>query len=106
MSLLNQRHLITYRLTDNTRDESWEFQHYFNIRLELLSPSYIGNHNPNGLTIWSGVPFTYALPTIEPGTFDKVIAEITYENNLSVGGLTHDLPFNSFADYDINTQAY
>ena len=107
MSELNTRHLVIYRLTDVTRGESWDFQHYLNIQIgDLVSPSYTGPYTPSGLTIWSGVPFTYSLPTIEPGTFDKVIAEVTFHNNLSVGGLTSNLPFSSFADYDITTQAY
>ena len=104
--LLVKRHLISYRLTDKARGEAWTFEHYFTLRTGgMLSPSFDGSTSPNGLTLWSGVPFTYSLPIIEPGTFEFVIAEIDFLHNLPANGLTHDLPF-SWANFDITSQAY
>ena len=104
--MLDKRHLITYRLTDKARGEAWTFEHYFTLRTgDMLSPWFNYNHNPNGLTLYSGVPFTYSLPTIEPGTFEFVIGFINYTNNLPSNGLTHDIPFE-WGNFDITAQAY
>ena len=93
--------------------ESFEFEHYLTIRstVALVGPDFKNlpfsyNQASPEMIIWSGVPFSYSFPQVWPGTFDKVIAITEFWEDIESGGLTSNVPFSKYEDYNITTQAY